>query len=52
MPLFLYDSRGVAAPSGLAYTEANVLAAVARTGLDLPSGAAFFRRFVEQEDNR
>ncbi len=52
VPLFLYDSRGVAAPSGLAYTEANVLAAVARTGLDLPSGAAFFRRFVEQEDNR
>ena len=52
VPLFLYDSRGVAAPSGLAYTEANVEKAVARNGLDLPSGAAFFRRFVEQEDNR
>ncbi|MDX9835042.1 MAG: cofactor-independent phosphoglycerate mutase [Desulfobulbus sp.] len=52
VPLFLYDSRGIAAPSGLAYTEANVLAAVGRNGLDLPSGAAFFRRFVEQEDNQ
>ena len=52
VPLFLYDSRGVATPSGLAYTEANVEKAVARNGLDLPSGAAFFRRFVEQEDNR
>ena len=52
VPLFLFDSRGVATPSGLAYTEANVEKAVARNGLDLPSGAAFFRRFVEQEDNR
>ena len=32
-----------------AYTEANVLAAVQENGLELPSGAAFFRRFVEQE---
>ena len=52
VPLFLFDSRGVATPSGLAYTEANVEKAVARNGLDLPSGAAFFRRFVEQEENR
>ncbi len=49
VPMFLYDSRGVAAPSGRAYTEANVLAAVQENGLELPSGAAFFRRFVEQE---
>lgn len=49
VPMFLYDSRGVAAPSGRTYTEANVLAAVQENGLELSSGAAFFRRFVEQE---
>jgi len=49
VPMFLYDSRGVAAPSGRTYTEANVLVAVRENGLELPSGAAFFRRFVEQE---
>lgn len=49
VPMFIYDSRGVAQPSGRTYTEANVLAAVAENGLELDSGAAFFRRFVEQE---
>lgn len=49
VPMFLYDSRGVGMPSGRTYTEANVLAAIGENGLDLPSGAAFFRRFVEQE---
>jgi len=50
VPMFLYDSRGVAAPSNQTYTEAHVLAAVAENpALSLPSGAAFFRRFVEQE---
>ena len=49
VPMFIYDSRGVAAPSGRTYTEANVLAAVRKNGLELPSGAAFFRRFVERE---
>jgi 2,3-bisphosphoglycerate-independent phosphoglycerate mutase len=49
VPMFLYDSRGCAQPSGLDYTEANVLAAVQRNGLKLPSGAAFFRRFVNRE---
>jgi 2,3-bisphosphoglycerate-independent phosphoglycerate mutase len=49
VPMFIYDSRGVAAPSGRTYTEANVLAAVQENGLELPSGAAFFRRFVERE---
>lgn len=49
VPMFIYDSRGVAAPSGCTYTEANVLAAVRENGLELPSGAAFFRRFVERE---
>lgn len=49
VPMFIYDSRGGAAPSGRAYTEANVQAAVQENGLELPSGAAFFRRFVERE---
>lgn len=49
VPMFLYDSRGVVVPSRRTYTEANVLAAVGENGLDLPSGAAFFRRFIEQE---
>jgi 2,3-bisphosphoglycerate-independent phosphoglycerate mutase len=49
VPMFLYDSRGVAHPSGRTYTEANVLAAVEENGLKLDSGARFFRRFVEQE---
>jgi 2,3-bisphosphoglycerate-independent phosphoglycerate mutase len=50
VPMFLYDSRGVAKPSRRTYTEANALAAIGENGLDLPSGAAFFRRFVEQEE--
>jgi 2,3-bisphosphoglycerate-independent phosphoglycerate mutase len=50
VPMFLYDSRGVAMPSGRTYTETNVLAAVQENGLTLDSGAAFFRRFVERED--
>ena len=50
VPMFIYDSRGIAAPSLQAYTEAHVLAAVrANPDLNLPSGAVFFRRFVEQE---
>ncbi|MGI6657090.1 MAG: cofactor-independent phosphoglycerate mutase [Desulfobulbus sp.] len=50
VPIFLYDSRGVAAPSGRVYSEANVQAAVRENGLDLPSGEAFFRRLIERED--
>jgi 2,3-bisphosphoglycerate-independent phosphoglycerate mutase len=49
VPMFIYDSRGVSQPSGRTYTEANVLAAVDENGLQLDSGARFFRRFVEQE---
>ncbi|MCL1979524.1 MAG: cofactor-independent phosphoglycerate mutase [Proteobacteria bacterium] len=49
VPMFLYDSRGVAAPSGRTYTEANVLAAVRESGQAPLSGAAFFQRFVERE---
>nr|WP_321466573.1 cofactor-independent phosphoglycerate mutase [uncultured Desulfobulbus sp.] len=49
VPMFIYDSRGVSAPSGRTYTEANVLDEVEQNGLKLDSGAKFFRRFVEQE---
>ena len=50
VPMFLFDSRGIIAPSNQTYTEAHVLAAVRdNQKLNLPSGAAFFRRFVEQE---
>ena len=50
VPMFIYDSRGIAAPSHQTYTEAHVLTAVrGNPGLNLPSGAVFFRRFVEQE---
>lgn len=50
VPMFLYDSRGVSMPSNLSYTEANVLQMAGQTGLDFPSGAAFFRYFIEQEE--
>ncbi|MCL2340950.1 MAG: cofactor-independent phosphoglycerate mutase [Proteobacteria bacterium] len=49
VPMFLYDSRGIAAPSGRPYTEADVLAAVRASGQATLSGAAFFQRFVERE---
>lgn len=49
VPMILYDSRGLANPSGLAYTEANAKQAVAENGLNLASGAQFFARFLEQE---
>ena len=50
VPMFLYDSRGTAAPANQTYTEAHVLAVVGENpALALPSGAVFFRRFVEQE---
>ena len=50
VPMFIYDSRGVASPSGLPYTEANVIEAVQSNGLDLSSGTVFFQRFIEQGD--
>jgi len=49
VPMFLYDSRGMAVPANLPYTEAHVQAVVQGKGLGPLSGAAFFRRFVEQE---
>lgn len=48
VPMFLYDSRGVAAPSGRTYTEANVLTEVNDKGRSLLTGAEFFRTFVER----
>ncbi len=48
VPMFLYDSRGIASPSNRVYSEANVQAAVADNKSGLLSGATFFQRFVEQ----
>lgn len=45
VPMFIYDSRGTAKPAGCAYTEANIKAIAEYT----ESGAAFFSRFVQQE---
>lgn len=50
VPMFLYDSRGIPAPSNRTYTEANVEAAVRESGQPMLSGAEFFRRFVEREE--
>jgi proposed homoserine kinase len=52
VPVFVYDSRFMAAPSGRTYTEANVFAAVRESGRATLSGAAFFRHFVEREAQR
>jgi 2,3-bisphosphoglycerate-independent phosphoglycerate mutase len=47
VPMFIYDSRGIAQPGGTSYTEENIKAAVQQNGLNLSSGAEFFARFVE-----
>jgi hypothetical protein len=47
--MVLYDSRGVANPSGLTYTEANVRQAVGASGLAMDSGHDFIRRFIHQD---
>ena len=49
VPMFIYDSRGVAHPGGTGYTEENIKAGVKKNGLNLDSGAEFFARFVESE---
>ncbi len=46
VPMFLYDSQGTSKPAGCAYTE-ETIKAVAES---LESGAAFFARFVQQEE--
>ena len=46
VPMVLYDSRGVDVPGGCGYTEANVKRAVGQNGLELSSGAQFFKRFI------
>ncbi len=48
VPMVLYDSRKLAKPSGLTYTESNVKDAVSRTGLSLPGGNDFIQRFIHQ----
>ncbi len=48
VPMFLYDSRGIASPSNRVYSEANVQETVADNKSGLLSGATFFQRFVEQ----
>ncbi|MCI5226887.1 MAG: phosphoglycerate mutase, partial [Candidatus Electrothrix sp. AX2] len=50
VPMFLYDSRGVAQPAQVTYTEANIIAAAEQAGRCLESGAAFFTRFVSPKD--
>ncbi|MFZ5797974.1 MAG: cofactor-independent phosphoglycerate mutase [Desulfobulbaceae bacterium] len=49
VPMLLFDSRGMAAPSGRPYTEAHAKQAVATSGLHLPSGRAFFARFLGED---
>uniref|UniRef100_UPI0040571CF3 cofactor-independent phosphoglycerate mutase n=1 Tax=Candidatus Electrothrix sp. TaxID=2170559 RepID=UPI0040571CF3 len=46
VPMFLYDSTGVAQPAQVTYTEANIIAAAEQAKLCLESGAAFFTRFI------
>jgi 2,3-bisphosphoglycerate-independent phosphoglycerate mutase len=49
VPMFIYDSRGVARPAGTGYTEGNIKAAVKKNGLSLDSGAEFFTRLVASD---
>jgi 2,3-bisphosphoglycerate-independent phosphoglycerate mutase len=46
VPMFLYDSEGVEHPSGVKYTEKNIITAAEQAKLCLDSGAAFFTRFM------
>jgi len=46
VPMVIYDSRGVDSPGGCGYTEANVKKVVQVNGLELQSGAQFFKRFI------
>ncbi|MDU9050336.1 MAG: cofactor-independent phosphoglycerate mutase [Candidatus Electrothrix sp. Rat3] len=50
VPMFIYDSEGVARPAGCPYTEANIIAAAEQSDLCLDSGAAFFTRFTGTKD--
>jgi len=46
VPVLLYDSRGVARPSGQGYSEANAEKSVAENGGSPISGARFFHYFI------
>lgn len=49
VPMVIYDSRGVADPSGRTYTEANAREAARQGGLELADGRAFIDRFLEKD---
>ena len=46
VPMVLFDSRGVAGPSGRPYTEEHAKQAAAESGLLLGGGRQFFARFL------
>ena len=46
VPVLLYDSRGVARPSGRRYSETNAGKSAADNGLSPASGALFFQYFI------
>ncbi len=52
VPMFIYDSRGVAEPGGVPYTEENIKANVEKSGLNLAGGAEFFARFVNLDKQK
>jgi len=49
VPVLLYDSRGIARPSGRGYSEANAGITAEESGLSPVSGALFFDRFIRGE---
>jgi 2,3-bisphosphoglycerate-independent phosphoglycerate mutase len=49
VPMVLYDSRGVRKASDLTYCESNARHWAANHGLELGSGPAFFRYFLERD---
>ena len=50
VPMFIYDSRGAVNPCGARYTEANIKDAVQQSGHDPDSGARFFARFINSDN--
>ena len=49
VPVILYSSEGTTQPSRLLYSEKNAQAAAKASGLDFPSGSAFFQHFVSNK---
>ncbi|OQX19056.1 MAG: cofactor-independent phosphoglycerate mutase [Desulfobulbaceae bacterium A2] len=48
VPTLLYDSRGLAAPSAMTYTEANCRAAATMPGHNFDDGPGFFAHLLQQ----